>query len=51
MSLIQVLLVWIRALLRDRTDLATENLALRQQLATLEQHSKRPRFRKRDCIF
>ncbi|MCP4249296.1 MAG: transposase family protein [bacterium] len=51
MSLIQALLVWIRALLRDRTELATENLALRQQLAILEQHSKRPRLQKRDRIF
>jgi len=51
MSLIQALLLWIRALVRDRTELATENIALRQQLAILEQHSKRPRLRKRDRIF
>ena len=51
MSLIQALAVWIRALLRDRTELATENLALRQQLAILAQCSKRPRLRNRDRIF
>ncbi|MEE9533594.1 MAG: integrase, partial [Acidimicrobiia bacterium] len=51
MSLIQTLLLWIRALVRDRTDLATENIALRQQLAILEQRSKRPRLRRSDRIF
>ncbi len=51
MSLTQALLLWIRALVRDRAELATENVALRQQLAILEQRSKRPRLRKRDRIF
>jgi hypothetical protein len=32
-------------------ELAAENLALRQQLAVLEQRSKRPRLRKRHRIF
>ncbi len=35
----------------DRTELALENLALRQQLAALHLKSKRPRLRKRDRIF
>ncbi|MFH1419295.1 MAG: hypothetical protein ABII12_13560 [Planctomycetota bacterium] len=51
MSLIQALLLWIRAPVRDRTELATENIALRQQLAIVEQCSRRPRLRKRDRIF
>ena len=44
-------LQFIRALLRDRAELAAENLALRQQLAILEQTVKCPRLRKRDRIF
>ena len=45
MSLIHAFLLWIRALLRDRTELAAENLALRQQLAVLERRVKRPKLR------
>lgn len=51
MGLIRILVVFIRGILRNRAELAAENLALRQQLAVLEQCSKRPRFRKRDRIF
>ena len=51
MGWIQIIDVFLRALLRDRTELAAENLALRQQLAVLEHKSKRPRLRKRDRIF
>ena len=51
MSLIHVFLLWIRALLRDRTELAAENLALRQQLAVLERQVKRPQLKRRDRIF
>ncbi len=51
MSLLRVLLVLIRHVVADRTELAAENLALRQQLAVLQQKSKRPRLRKRDRIF
>ena len=36
---------------RNRTELAAENLALRQQLAILQQKSKTPRLPKRDRIF
>ena len=39
------------AIFGDRTELAFENLALRQQLAALQYKSKRPRLRKRDRIF
>ena len=35
MSVFHMIVVWFRGLVRDRTDLATENLALRQQLAVL----------------
>src|SRR5439155_13861829 len=44
MSLILALLGTLRAALRTHTDLALENLALRQQLALLRRRSKRPRF-------
>jgi len=45
------ILLFIRAFLGDRAELAAENLALRQQLAALQPCSKRPRLRKRDRIF
>ena len=51
MHLIRVLLVFIRGFVRNRTELALENLALRQQLAALRQRSKRPRLRRRDRFF
>ncbi len=51
MSFVQAMLLLIRALLRYRTDLAAENLALRQQLAVLERQAKRPKLRRRDRIF
>ncbi len=44
MSVLRVLLALIRNILADRAELVTENLALRPQLAILEQKSKRPRF-------
>ena len=47
----KTIVVFLRALLRDRAELAGENLALRQQLAVLQQKSKRPRLRNRDRIF
>src|SRR6266446_5642778 len=40
-----------RAALRTHTDLALENLALRQQLALLRHRSKRPRFGRLDRAF
>ncbi len=51
MRLICVLLLFTRGFVRDRTELALENLALRQQLAALRQKSTRPRLRSRDRIF
>jgi hypothetical protein len=47
----RILVLFFRGVLRDRTELAAENLALRQQLAILQQKSKTPRLRKRDRIF
>ena len=51
MGWVETIVVFLRALLRDHAALAAENLALRQQLAILEQRLKRPRLRKRDRIF
>ncbi len=47
----QMIVVLLRTALRSQAELAAENLALRQQLAVLENKSKRPRLRKRDRIF
>ena len=51
MDPIRILVLLIRGVLRDRTELAVENLALRQQVAALQLRSKRPRLRTRDRIF
>ena len=51
MGLIRILVLFVRGVLRDRTELAAENLAIRQQLAILQQKSKTPRLRHRDRIF
>jgi len=51
MWLFRTMVLFIRALVRNRVDLAAENLALRQQLAVLQQKSKTPRLHKRDRIF
>ncbi len=51
MGWIQMIFVLLRSLLRSQAELAAENLVLRQQLAVLEQRSKRPRLRNRDRIF
>jgi len=45
------LLAFVRALMQTRTELAAENLALRQQLAVMQRNAKRPRLRKSDRIF
>ena len=50
MSVIRSVVLFVRALLSNRAELAAENLALRQQLAVLQQKSKRPGLRKRDRI-
>ena len=51
MSVLQIIVVLIRGIVADRAGLVAENLALRQQLAILQQKSKRRRLRKRDRIF
>ena len=51
MGVTSILVLFLRGVLRDRTELAAENLALRQQLAILQQKSKTPRLRRRDRIF
>jgi putative transposase len=51
MSFVLALLGALRASLRTRTDLALENLALRQQLALLRRRSKRPRVGSLDRAF
>ena len=51
MGCIHILSLFIRGILRDRTELATENLALRQQLVILQQKFNRPRLRDRDRVF
>jgi hypothetical protein len=45
------LLATLRSILRTRTDLAIENLALRQQLVNLLRTSDRPRLRASDRAF
>ncbi len=50
MGWIQVIFIFLRAAVWSQAALAAENLALRQQLALLEQRSKRPRLRIRDRI-
>ena len=45
------LLSALRSALRTRAELALENLALRQQLATLSRSSPRPRLRLADLAF
>ena len=51
MGMIRILVLFLRGVLRNRTELAAENLALRQQLAIFQQKSKTPRLRRRDRIF
>jgi hypothetical protein len=51
MSLVLALSGALRASLRTRTDLALENLALRQQLVLLRRRSKRPQFGRLDRLF
>ena len=46
-----LVLTLLRAMFRTRSALALENVALRQQVATLKRTVKRPRPRKRDRLF
>jgi len=51
LGLVRVVVVLAKALLRSRSSLLMENIALRQQLAVLKRRSKRPVFRRRDRVF
>ncbi len=51
MGMIQLVLASVRSLICDHAALATENLALRQQLAVLCERTTWPRLRQRDRIF
>jgi putative transposase len=50
-SILRVILLLLRALFRDRSQLALENLALRQQLAILHLKAPRPKLRRADRVF
>jgi transposase InsO family protein len=50
-SILRVILLLLRALFRDRSQLALENLALRQQLAVLHHKAPRPRLRHAERAF
>ena len=51
MSVCSVLYKLVRALLKPRLSLVTENLALRQQLVILRRNNRRPGLRKWDRLF
>jgi transposase InsO family protein len=51
MGLVDAFLVVARAAFASRSQLAVENLALRQQLAVLRRSVKRPRLQRRDRLF
>ncbi len=51
MGSVQLIFVFLRSVLRSRTELAAENLALRQQLAIMKEKAKRPKLRPRDRVF
>ena len=50
MSVFHMVFALVRSLVRDRVELAAENLALRQQLAVLRENAKRPSLRQRDRV-
>ena len=51
MSVFALARAFIHLILKDKAQLAAENLALRQQLAIAQQSAKRPKLRRRDKIF
>ena len=51
MSTCWIIRAILKVILTDRASLVAENLALRQQLAVLQQNTKRPKLRNRDRIF
>ncbi len=50
MGWIRILLLLIRGIPRDRTELVTENLARRPQLTVLTERKRRPKLRMRGGI-
>lgn len=51
MNVFWALVLWFRGLCLGRAALATENLALRQQLSVLRRQSRRPQLNDRDRLF
>ena len=51
MCIFASLFLFVRGLVSDRARLATENLALRQQLAVLNRAMPRPKIRRGDRVF
>ena len=51
MSFLNMTFTFLGSLVRERLELAAENLALRQQLAVQQRSVKRPKLRQRDRIF
>jgi len=51
MLFLKAAFLFIRGILVGKSNLAAENLALRQQLAVMSQKSKKPKIRNRDRIF
>jgi putative transposase len=51
MGVVSAIVFFLRAVLADRAAIATENLALRQQVIVLQRSVKRPRLRQRDRLF
>jgi len=51
MDVLRLIIFFVRGIIADRTELAIENLALRQQLMVLRQSSKRPSLHLHDRIF
>ncbi|MEE9534405.1 MAG: hypothetical protein V3W06_08290, partial [Acidimicrobiia bacterium] len=50
MSIVNAVVIVLRAFLMPRPAIAAENLGLRQQLAVLHQSVRRPRLRQRDRV-
>ena len=50
-GMLQMIMVFLKAFLVERTSLAAENMAPRHQLTVLQRSVRRPKLRKRDRIF
>jgi len=51
MGFLKAVFLFLRAWFASKSNLAAENLALRQQLAVMSQSVKRPKLRQRDRVF